>query len=193
MAGSADNHYPGALAAAPLEEVAAKIAHFIRMLGPQVVVTFDPIGGYRHPDHIAVHRATIEAFRLAADPAFQDDLPPHQPRKLYYQTISRHFLRLAVRLMPLFGKDPHRWGRNQDIDLADLAGEEFPVHALIDYARVKGRKADASICHASQGGSAMIRGLMGWVLRMAGSRETFMRAYPPPEPGLRERDLFAGI
>ena len=27
-----------------------------------MVITFDPIGGYRHPDHIAIHLATVAAF-----------------------------------------------------------------------------------------------------------------------------------
>jgi hypothetical protein len=67
------------------------------------------------------------------------------------------------------------------------------VHALIDYMPVREIKQEASICHASQGGSGMIRGFMGWLMRMAGSHEMFMRGFPPPEPGLRERDLFAGI
>ena len=55
MPGSEDNHHPLAMAAAPLDEVAAKVTHYIRKLRPQVVLTFDPIGGYRHPDHIAIH------------------------------------------------------------------------------------------------------------------------------------------
>ena len=50
MPGSPDNEHPQALAAAPLDEVAAKVTGYIRELQPQVVLTFDPIGGYRHPD-----------------------------------------------------------------------------------------------------------------------------------------------
>ena len=193
MAGSPDNRHPEALAAAPTDEVASKVAHIIRELCPQVVVTFDPIGGYRHPDHIAIHNATVKAFTLAGDPTFEDGLPPYQPQKLYYQTISRRFLRLAVRFMPVFGRDPRHFGKNGDVDLTSLVTEDFPVDALIDFATVRERKAEASLCHASQGGSAMIRGLMGWVMRIAGSKEAFMRAYPPPNRGARERDLFAGI
>ncbi|HEX9029206.1 MAG TPA: GlcNAc-PI de-N-acetylase, partial [Anaerolineales bacterium] len=108
-------------------------------------------------------------------------------------TISRRFLRYAVRLMPLFGKNPHKWGRNGDIDLAELTVEDFPVHAVIDFKPVLERKTEASLCHASQGGAGMAQGLMGWVLRMGGSRETFMRAYPPPQNGSKERDLFNGV
>jgi LmbE family N-acetylglucosaminyl deacetylase len=195
MPGSESNRHPQALAAAPLEEVAGRVVHHIRLLKPQVVLTFDPIGGYRHPDHIAIHNATVRAFETSDSTSLYpgEELPPYKAEKLYFHTISRRFLRYAVRLMPLFGKNPHKWGRNGDIDLADLAIEDFPVHAEINYKPVSEIKTEASICHSSQGGAAMARGLMGWVMRMGGSKETFMRAYPPPPPGLRERDLFAGI
>jgi LmbE family N-acetylglucosaminyl deacetylase len=194
MPGSPDNHHPNALAAAPLDEVAAKVVHLIRQIKPQVVLTFDPIGGYRHPDHIAIHLATVRAFQLAGDPTFApDDLPPYQPQRLYFHTISRRMLRFAVRILPWFGKDPHKWGQNKDIDLASLAAEDFPVHAVIDYHEVLERKTQASECHESQGGPGMARGVMGWVLRMGGNQESFMRAFPAPSNGLKEKDLFQGL
>jgi LmbE family N-acetylglucosaminyl deacetylase len=194
MPGAADNHHPQALAAAPLEEVAGKIVGYIRRLRPQVVLTFDPIGGYRHPDHIAVHDATVRAFALAGSAAYlSDDLPPYQPQKLYFYTIPRRFLRWAVRLLPLFGKDPHHWGRNGDVDLASLAVEDFPVHAMVDISAVQELKTEASLCHESQGGSGMVRGLMGWLGRIGGSREAFMRAYPEPDRKVHEKDLLSGV
>ncbi|MGE5222207.1 MAG: PIG-L deacetylase family protein [Omnitrophica WOR_2 bacterium] len=199
MPGSANNHHPQALAAAPLEEVAAKIVQIIRTIKPQVVITFDPIGGYHHPDHIAIHKAAVRAFEEAGDPSWQPpqgegaSLPPYRPQKLYFHTISRFFLRTAVRFMPIFGKDPQKWGKNGDIDLKQLAKEEFPAHAVIDFRPVRERKEKAAECHSSQGGSRVVSGLMGWVMRMGANRETFMRAYPPPKDGLREHDLFTGI
>jgi hypothetical protein len=36
-------------------------------------------------------------------------------------------------------------------------------------------------------------GLMGLAMRLAGKKDVFMRAYPPPQPGKRERDLFANL
>ncbi len=194
MAGTPENEHPQALAVAPLDRVAEQITCYLRQLRPQVVLTFDPIGGYRHPDHIKVHQATVEAFYAAGDAQrYPGEQAPYQPQKLYYHTFSRQFLRLAVRLMPIFRKDPTRWGRNGDINLAELAFVDFPVHALIDFSAVRAVKQAASACHASQGGRGMSTGLMGLAMRLAGQRETFMRAYPPPEPGLRERDLFAGL
>jgi LmbE family N-acetylglucosaminyl deacetylase len=194
MPGSPDNRHPQALVAAPLDEVAGKIAHYIRQLRPQVVITFDPIGGYRHPDHIAVHRATVQAFSAAGDASLQiDDLPPYQPDKLYCHTFSRRFLRLAVRLMPLLHLDAHHFGRNRDIDLASLATEDFPIHARINCREVAGVKAEAAACHASQEGPRAASGIVGWVFRLIDDQETFMRLYPPPNPHRRERDLFAGV
>jgi hypothetical protein len=35
-------------------------------------------------------------------------------------------------------------------------------------------------------------GLLRHILRLTATRENFMRAYPQPSPGLRERDLFEG-
>lgn len=194
MPGSPENNHPQALAAAPVEEVAAKVIHYIRMLRPQVVLTFDPIGGYRHPDHIAVHRATVKAFHAAGDPeAFPGEYPPYRPQKLYFHTFSQRFMALAVRLMPLFGQDPRHFGRNKDIDLVSLAGENFPVHARIDYREVEAAKEAATACHASQLTMGPPRGLLAWAFRRGAGVETFMRAFPEPRPGLREDDLFSGV
>lgn len=193
MAGSPHNQDPGALAAAPVDEVAEKVTQYIRALKPQVVITFDPIGGYRHPDHIAIHRATVKAFYAAGDPGkYPGELGPFQPEKLYYHTFSRRFLSVLVKLMPLIGKDPHKWGRNDDIDLTKLATNHFPIHARIDYSEVEELKRRASACHASQAGPPS-SGLLRYVFRLVDGREDFMRAYPPARPGLREKDLFAGV
>ncbi len=195
MPGSADNFHPKALVAAPLTQVAVQIAHYIRVLKPQVVVTFDPIGGYKHPDHIAVHRATVEAFRMAGEESFEDGLPAYQARKLYFHVLPKGVLRVVVRWMPLFGQDPRHFGRNKDIDLLSLVEEgDFPIHASIDIRSVQKKKAAAAACHASQlsGGLAQ-RSAIGWLFRFLNSKEHYMCAYPPVEGGAKEKDLFLGV
>lgn len=194
MPGSPDNNHPKALVAQPMQQVAADIAHYIRLLRPQVVITFDPIGGYRHPDHIAIHQATVRAFFAAPDPtAFPGDLPPHSPDRLYFHTIPNTFLRLAVRLMPLFGRDPRRFGQNQDIDLVSIAQVQFPTHAVIGYREVAEQRAQAAACHESQGGKQMSSGLLPRLQRWFQAKETFMQAYPEPAADARQTDLFAGL
>lgn len=193
MPGSPDNQHPQALAAASVEEVAAQVASWMGELQPQVVITFDPMGGYRHPDHIAIHRATAAAFRSFGD----DPLPAqgqtvYHPEKLYYHTFPRRPLRLLIRLMRILGRDPRRWGTNRDIDLTGIVAGDIPIHARIDVRTVTDVKRRASACHASQGGRSSGR-ISVWLFRLVGGRETFSRAYPPADRHLRERDLFEGV
>ncbi len=55
--------YPdGGLAALPAGELEAVIFAAIERHRPQIVLTFGPAGITRHPDHLAVHRATTTAF-----------------------------------------------------------------------------------------------------------------------------------
>lgn len=192
MPGSPDNKHPQALAAQPVDQVAREVARYIRELQPQVVMTFDPIGGYRHPDHIAIHNATVEAFRMAGDADVAiDSLPPYRPQKLYFSTFSRRFLRTAVGLIRLFGRDPARFGKNKDIDLASLVDVDYPIHASVPIRDVAEIKERAAACHASQGGS--MPPLLRWAQRLVANSETFMRAVPAEPPKQREHDLFAGV
>lgn len=193
MPGTEANFHPDSLYSAPVEEVISKIVHYMREFKPDVVLTFDPIGGYRHPDHIAIHNATVAAFDRAADPNYDDPLPPHQAQKLYYHTISKTFLKLSVFTLKLVGKDPSKWGKNKDIDLESLADVEFPVHARINFRSVVKRKDAAAVCHASQGGGRISGGPMGFFFRLFGGKDEFMRAYPPPVNGQVEKDLLSGI
>ncbi len=192
MPGSSDNTHPRALAAQPTETVAREIARYIRELQPQVVITFDPIGGYRHPDHIAIHRATVEAFRISGDPVqAADALPPFQPPKLYFSTFSRRFLRTSVRVLKLLRQDPEHFGKNRDINLASLVDVDYPIHATIPIREVKSIKERAMACHSSQGGS--LPGPLRWLQRLFVADETYMRAVPSEPPLRVEHDLFEGL
>ncbi|MCA1899748.1 MAG: PIG-L family deacetylase [Chloroflexi bacterium] len=192
MPGMEDNFHPDAQINAPVEEVAARVVKYIRSLKPDVVLTFDPIGGYKHPDHIHIHKATVLAFENADNPAFSPEAgEPFKPQALYFQVFPRWFLRFMTRVMPFFGKDPAKWGRNGDINLKELAEVDFPVHVRLDVRSVSEAKRRASECHVSQGGGQMRRGLMGFVARMFGEHEDYMRAYPPLGAGFkRKNDLF---
>lgn len=195
MPGMQANQHPEAQINHPVEEVAGRVVQHIRELQPEVVLTFDPIGGYKHPDHIHIQQATTLAFEKANEASFHPQAgAPFQPGALYYQVFPRWFLKWATRLMPLFGKDPAKWGRNGDINLKELADVDFPVHVRLDIRSVAEIKREAGACHASQGGVGMRRGLMGFVSRAFGEHEDYMRAYPPVEAGFkRQRDLFEGI
>lgn len=194
MPNTPDNTHPQALAAQPTETVAAEVARYIRRLKPQVVITFDPIGGYYHPDHIAIHKATVRAFELAGDPGFTTDgLEAFSANKLYYQTMPRGFLRFAVGMWRLIGRDPRKFGTNKDIDMVAISEVDFPISTRINCREVAEIRDAASACHASQGGTSMSGGIVGWFRRLFAADEVYMRAFPPLEGKRIERDLFEGV
>ena len=196
MPGTQENKHPDAQINHPIDEVAGRIVKYIRELKPDIVLTFDPIGGYKHPDHIHVQQATTLAFEHADDASFHPEAgAPFKPRALYYQVFPRKALKWMVRLLPLFGKDPRKWGRNGDVDLLDLANVDFPVHVRLDITSVSDIKREAGAQHASQGGVGMRQGLMGLMTRLIGEKEEYMRAYPPVPNGKYKvgRDLYDNL
>ncbi|MGB1287777.1 MAG: PIG-L family deacetylase, partial [Aggregatilineales bacterium] len=135
------------------ETLVERIVTVIREIQPQVILTFDPYGGYGHPDHIAMHHATVKAFDAAADPDYlPGTLPPYRAQKLYYTALPAGALRLMLFVTRLRGKDPRKMGTNEDIDFQAIVDHILPGHTRIDvrdYMEIGDR---ANICHASQGG-----------------------------------------
>jgi mycothiol S-conjugate amidase len=75
----------GCFALEDLETAAERLVRLIRLQRPQVVITYNELGGYPHPDHIMTHKVTVAAFEAAGDPErFPDAGEPWQPLKLYY-------------------------------------------------------------------------------------------------------------
>ena len=198
MPGSEDNHHPDALVQADHDVLVGRIVAVIRALHPQVVVTSDPSGGYGHPDHVSIHYATKKAFAVAGDPAQYPQqvaagLAPFAPEKLYYTAFPKGFAKLTVKVMRLLGRDPSKFGRNQDINLAEIASWEQEVTTRIDIGRFLDVKQQASACHKSQ---AVGGGMFGWlpepVRRRMMSTEMFTRAQPPVNGRTKlETDLFS--
>jgi LmbE family N-acetylglucosaminyl deacetylase len=195
MPGMEDNKHPDAQINHSVDEVAGRVVKHIRELKPDIVLTFDPIGGYKHPDHIHIQQATVLAFEKSDDASFHPESgSPFKARALYFHVFPHRFLRFVTRLMPIVGVNPRKFGRNKDIDLKALVEFDFPTHAKINISSVSQVKAEAGACHASQGGVQMRRGLMGVATRLMGEYENFMRAYPLVNGNFRvEKDLFEGI
>lgn len=96
MAGTPPNEHPQAFVNAEAEVVIERLVEEIRRFRPQVVLTFDPAGLYGHPDHIAIHEYTKEAFQRASDPKahpqhFINGVAPHRAQRLFYSARPRGF------------------------------------------------------------------------------------------------------
>ncbi len=75
----------GCFSLVPLEEASRPLVELVREFRPHVMTTYDPTGGYPHPDHIMCHRVGAEAFHAAGDPdRYVGTGAPWQVAKLYY-------------------------------------------------------------------------------------------------------------
>jgi len=63
---------PGAFVEVDLEVAAGRVARLLRDRRPEVVVGYEPGGGYGHPDHVKAHRVMTRAVELAAQDADDD-------------------------------------------------------------------------------------------------------------------------
>jgi N-acetyl-1-D-myo-inositol-2-amino-2-deoxy-alpha-D-glucopyranoside deacetylase len=81
---------PHALANVDMLDVEAALRGIIADVKPHVVLTFEPHGGYYHPDHVAIHRATTAAFFASGV------LGSEAPERLFYSSMLRQvFLEFA--------------------------------------------------------------------------------------------------
>lgn len=81
---------PHALANVDMLDVEAALRGIIAEVKPHVVLTFEPHGGYYHPDHVAIHRATTAAFFASGV------LGSEAPERLFYGAMLREvFLEFA--------------------------------------------------------------------------------------------------
>ncbi len=81
---------PRALANVEMLEIEAAIRRVIEDVKPHVILTFDPHGGYYHPDHVAIQRATTAAFFSSG--AMGDTAP----ERLFYGTLLHDVFRVLA-------------------------------------------------------------------------------------------------
>jgi mycothiol S-conjugate amidase len=78
------NAHPDALANADFAEVLGRIVTIVRRERPAIVLGYDDHERYPHPDHLVVHRLSLEVFDAAADgDRFPDAGPPWQIERVY--------------------------------------------------------------------------------------------------------------
>lgn len=68
MEGEPTNDDPDCFWQADVEVAAERLAEILRDEDAQLITFYDAIGGYRHPDHVQVHRVGKRAAELAAVP-----------------------------------------------------------------------------------------------------------------------------
>src|SRR5215207_9561360 len=81
---------PDAFWLADLRDAADHFVPILREVRPQVLVTYDEMGAYGHPDHIQAHRVATYGAALAAAPSYRVDLgPAWDVAKIYWNALPR--------------------------------------------------------------------------------------------------------
>lgn len=114
---------PGAFVAVPVDVAAARLAHVIETERPAVVVTYEPGGGYGHPDHVRAQEVVDRALRM---------LPEESRPDLWWTVAPRSALRAArTELAADAARHPARLGRSGPLTAPDPEGE-LPSVAVPD-------------------------------------------------------------
>ena len=119
---------------APIEQAAARLAEILREERADILLTYDPQGGYGHPDHVRVHHVGVRAAQLAGTSrVLQTTMPREQLVRIFN----------ALRLIRILRRyDPQAF--------CTAYSPQSAITHRIDVRRFAGLKRKALACHRSQ-------------------------------------------
>jgi len=194
MIGTPSAANPRAFVNARLDEAVGAVVAVIREIQPHVVITYDPNGGYGHPDHIQAHAITTAAVEAAATTAYPETGEPWSTPKFYWTVTERSGLERGIAAISEF---PENWRLPEPGELPSV--DDGDVTTAIDVRGVMDAKARALSAHATQvtvAPSGAEFALSNNVVQPILTVEHFVLAAgtlgPVGEDG-RESDLFGGL
>jgi len=122
-------------------DVEVKLRALIAEVQPQVIVTFDPHGGYGHVDHLQIQRATTAAFFSTGH------LPGGGPLRLYYTALTHQAAEGIARM-----------GQDLDPLVYGVSGGTVAVH--MEVSAYAANKKAALAAHGTQTGETSLLGRM---------------------------------
>jgi N-acetyl-1-D-myo-inositol-2-amino-2-deoxy-alpha-D-glucopyranoside deacetylase len=130
-------------------EAVGALVEIIREMRPHVVVTYDPNGGYGHPDHIQTHVVTTAAVAAAGSSGDYPGQPWPVP-KFYWTVIARSaFTAGWAALVPDDLRD--EWiVPPQDGEFGELGYPDEEIDAVVDDPDALPAKIAALRAHATQ-------------------------------------------
>jgi N-acetyl-1-D-myo-inositol-2-amino-2-deoxy-alpha-D-glucopyranoside deacetylase len=167
------------------EEGVETIAAVMRELQPRVIVTMEPQGVTRHPDHIAVSQMSSDAFHRV-----RKENGGTFPQRLYYSAIPDSALAAFTEELQKRGVP----GLTQPDDpLAPRPAPDDTIAAIVDVTAWFTRKLTALRAHLTQT-FEMVAWMPDDLLPVLLSIEAFQRPFPPFTAGdAVEDDLFAAF
>ncbi len=194
MMGTDANAHPDAFWRADFMDATGRLVRLIRRYQPEVMVVYDPFGGYGHPDHINVHRIGVAAWQGATDLgrfSKSEFGEPWSISKLYWTTWPRSRVRR-------FAEARLAAGEMTQEDFEEMSESGTPdedIHAWIDVVDRVDQKERALRAHRTQIPEDwfMLTIPDEWKPQVLGT-ETFVRVFSRVDgTSASETDLFAGL
>jgi LmbE family N-acetylglucosaminyl deacetylase len=168
----------------PIEESAGRLSLLMKQYQPDVVITYDTMGGYNHPDHLRAHDIAIAAIA-------ETDIPT----KLYLIARRRRDwekMREALTAAGIEAPTPPQ--RQQTPEWEQRMAElEARINTEIDVAPFALQKRAALAAHASQLDQSWWVKFPPEIFGDVFGTETFIRDRDRSASPLPESDLFAGL
>ena len=137
MMGTVQNERSDVFWQADLEDASNFLLSVIEEVKPHVMITYDEIGGYGHPDHIQAHRVAMRASEKSK----------WQIQKIYWNTMPKSVLAESMAKMKEIGSD--FFGAESVDDLPFAKDDQF-VTTLIDGNSHVEQKMAAMKAHLTQ-------------------------------------------
>jgi N-acetyl-1-D-myo-inositol-2-amino-2-deoxy-alpha-D-glucopyranoside deacetylase len=127
MMGTEPNNRPDVFWQADVDAAAQILVDVIEEVKPHILITYDEIGGYGHPDHIQAHRVAMRASELST----------WQIQKIYWNTMPKSVLAEGMAKMKEIGSD--FFGAESVDDLPFAKDDEFVTTLIngVDYVDAK--------------------------------------------------------
>lgn len=189
MAGTAENDDPRAFCQQRADVVVRQLVEIIRRERPGAVITFDPSGGYGHPDHIAIHHHATAAVSAAGAVTFAPDLGfPWRTPRTWWMVITRGAIEAMRDAMAEADMDT-TW--TDELIESQAGWPDDDVDLLVDVSQYGEHKWRAFECHATQfGEDNMFRRASDALQDLLLSREAFVLAAENRERGGPLTSLF---
>ncbi|PZT97414.1 MAG: mycothiol conjugate amidase Mca [Gordonia sp. (in: high G+C Gram-positive bacteria)] len=185
----------GSFATVPLDEATEALVRVIRDFKPHVMITYDELGGYPHPDHIRCHEVSMAAYETAGDPdRFPDAGEPWTVSKIYYTHgfIRDRMVLFSDEYAKIGQESPFKeWLSKWDPERGNLMGR---VTTQVTCGEYFPQRDEALRAHATQidPNGVFFAVPMDWQLRLWPTEE-FELAKTRVKTAIPETDLFAGI
>jgi N-acetyl-1-D-myo-inositol-2-amino-2-deoxy-alpha-D-glucopyranoside deacetylase len=140
MMGSKQNNRKDVFWQADLDEAAKELVKVILEIKPQVLVTYDEIGGYGHPDHIKAHQVAMRAAELAENQGWKIS-------KIYWNTMPKSVIQMGIDKMKEIGSN---FFGAESVDDLPFAKPDELVTTVINAPEFVSHKLAAMKAHETQ-------------------------------------------